>query len=349
MDRRRLLMAGAALPLAWTGRAFAGDPIYIADMHFHLFFFGPNAAAAKPLAANMAAGKATLVSWSLIGDLKWLRPTPRGVQQNGVPAPGATLVWFEEELARIKAHIADQNLKLARAPADVDRALEGEPHVVISIEGPSFVDGDLSQLEAAYDAGVRHVQIVHYIRNEVGDFQTERPMHGGLSAFGKAVVRECNRLGMLVDLAHCTSDAVDQALAISAVPMVWSHSSVSRTLRPHWSMPGTRARQLRLRDAKAIAANGGVIGLWALGSDVGGTPAAYADRLMEMADWLGVDHVAFGTDMNVLRAPAIATFADLRRVIEHWQRQQVSETSIRKIAIENYARVLKQAMAARGV
>jgi microsomal dipeptidase-like Zn-dependent dipeptidase len=92
-----------------------------------------------------------------------------------------------------------------------------------------------------------------------------------------------------------------------------------------------------------------VVGLWALSSDVGGAPAAYAERLSEMAEWLGEDHVAFGTDMNALRAPAIASLADLRRVVEHWQQRQVPETRIRKIAIENYARVLRQAMAARQV
>jgi membrane dipeptidase len=347
MDRRQLLKAGLAWPFTFPGRAFARDPIFIADMHVHLFFFGPNSAASKPLARSMTAGNATLVAWSLVGDLQWLRPTPRGLQQKGVPKPGATLVWFEQELARIKKHIADQNLKIVRTADDVDLALRGDPHVVLSIEGPSFVDDDLSQLKAAYDAGVRHIQLVHYIKNAIGDFQTERPSHNGLSGFGKAVVQECNRLGILIDLAHCTGNAVTQALAVSKTPMVWSHSSVTRTGKPQWSMPVRQARQLTLEAAKSIAAAGGVVGLWALRSDVGPTPEAYADRLSEMADWVGEDHVAFGTDMNALIGPAIASFADLRRVVDHWERLQVSESRIRKLAIENYARVLKQALASR--
>ena len=53
---------------------------------------------------------------------------------------------------------------------------------------------------------------MHYIRNALGDFQTERPQHGGLTELGKKVVQECNRLGILVDLAHATADAVTQAL-----------------------------------------------------------------------------------------------------------------------------------------
>jgi membrane dipeptidase len=236
-----------------------------------------------------------------------------------------------------------------RTPEDVDLALKGDPHVVLSVEGASFVDEGVPQLQAAYDLGIRHIQLVHYIRNTIGDFQTERPQYGGLTDAGKKVVQECNRLGILVDLAHSTADAVTQALTLSKVPMVWSHSSVTRTRTPQWTMAVTQARQLSLEGAKAITAKGGVVGLWALRSDVGQTPEAYADRLSEMADWLGEDHVAFGTDMNGLIAPLFTGFADLRRVIDYWERRKMAESRIRKLAIENYARLLKAAMAARAV
>ena len=347
MDRRQLLKAGFAWPFAVAGRAFAKDPIFIGDMHFHLLFIGPNPAASNPLARNLAGGRATLVAWSLVGDLPWMGITPRGFKQKSVPKPGETVTWFQAELARVKAHIAEQNLKIVKGPDDVDLALKGDPHVVLSVEGASFLDDDPSQLQAAYDAGIRHIQLVHYIRNTIGDFQTEKPQHGGLSDQGKKVVQECNRLGILVDLAHSTPDAVTQALAISKVPMVWSHSSVTRTRKPQWMMSVTQARQLSLEGAKAIVAKGGVVGLWALRSDVGQTPEAYADRLSEMADWLGEDHAAFGTDMNGLLGPVLTSYADLRRVVDYWEQRRMSESRIRKLAIENYGRVLKQAMAAR--
>jgi membrane dipeptidase len=347
MDRRQLLKAGFAWPFAVAGSAFAKDPIFIGDMHFHLLFIGPNPAASNPLARNLAGGRATLVAWSLVGDLPWMGVTPRGFKQKSVPKPGETVTWFQAELARVKAHIAEQNLKIVKGPDDVDLALKGDPHVVLSVEGASFLDDDPSQLQAAYDAGIRHIQLVHYIRNTLGDFQTEKPQHGGLSDQGKKVVQECNRLGILVDLAHSTPDAVTQALAVSKVPMVWSHSSVTRTRKPQWMMSVTQARQLSLEGAKAIAAKGGVVGLWALRSDVGHTPEAYADRLSEIADWLGEDHAAFGTDMNGLLGPVLTSYADLRRVVDYWEQRRMSESRIRKLAIENYARVLKQAMAAR--
>lgn len=347
MDRRQLLLAGLAAPFALQRAAFGRDPIFIADMHAHLFFFGPAPAAVRPLARSMAAGNVTLLSWSLVGDVPWLRRSRRGFEQNGTPKPGEALAWFRRDLERIKEHIAQQKLKIVRTPDDVDLALKGDPHVVLSVEGATFVDQDASPLQMAYDLGIRHVQIVHYIKNPIGDFQTERPEHNGLSELGKKVVQECNRLGILVDLAHCTSGAVRQALAVSKVPLVWSHSSVTRTQLPKWSMPVWQARQLSLEDAKAIAAKGGVVGQWALRSDVGQTIEAYAERLAEMADWLGEDHAAFGTDMNAIANPLIASYSDLQRVIAHWQKRKMPETRIRKLAIENYARVLRQAIGSK--
>jgi membrane dipeptidase len=350
MDRRQFLVGGASgltAPALLVTPASARTRTFIADMHFHLLFLGPSPAPSRSLAREMAAGNVTLGTWSLVGDMPWLGRSPRGFVQKGTPDARGAVAWFQAELDRIKRYIAAQGLKIVRTAADVDRALAGDPHVVLSVEGATFVDGDLRQLEAAWDAGVRNIQLVHYVRNTIGDFQTERPEHGGLTEFGRSVVRECNRLGILIDLAHCTMAAVEGALAVSKVPMIWSHSSVTRSGTPTWSMPATRARQLTVGTARAIARAGGVVGLWALRSDVGGGPGAYADRLAEMADLLGEDNAAIGTDMNGLVNPAIASFADLQRVVDHWDRRNLPERRIRKLAIENYARVLKAAFAAR--
>ena len=345
MDRRQLLIAGLASPLAAAYPAFADWPVFIGDMHFHLFFFGRNPASSRPLAKLMADGNATLVAWSLVGDVPWIRPAERGLHQIGTPGRGEALRWFQDELARIKSHIAAQNLKIVRTPGDIDLALQGDPHVVLSVEGASFLDEDPGQLEMAYQQGVRHLQLVHYIKNPLGDMQTERPELGGLTGAGQRIVEECNRLGILVDLAHSTPEAVTQVLAISKAPIVWSHSSVTADRKPTWSMVPWRARQLGLDTAKAITEKGGVIGLWTLRSDVGETIDGYADRLLQMADWLGEDHVAFGTDMNAVTNPAITSYADLRRVISVLERRRVEPGRIRKLAIENYARVLRRAIA----
>jgi membrane dipeptidase len=345
MNRRRFLTTGLAAALLPAPPAQGRAAVLVADMHFHLLFFGPRPATSRALAQEMAAGRTTLAAWSLVGDIPWLGRGPRGFVQKGTPSGREAVDWFEAELGRIKRYIAAQGLKIVATPADVDLALNGDPHIVLSVEGATFVDGDLGQLKAAHAAGIRQIQLVHYIRNPIGDFQTEQPQHGGLTAFGRTVVEECNRLGILVDLAHCTPEAVSDALAVSKLPMLWSHSSVSKGwLSPRWTMPAWQARQLTPASARAIAAKGGVVGLWAVRADVGQAVEAYADRLSELADLLGEDHAGFGTDMNGIVNPVIAGFADLQRVVDHWHRRGVSEQRIRKLAIENYARVLKQAL-----
>ncbi len=348
VDRRTLMLgAGAAVAAPFAGlRAGDSSAIPIGDMHAHLFFtVGRQPASVRPLGKLMGEGNATLVSWSLVGDMPWIRPTPQGIRQHSALKAGGGIKWFREEVARVREHAKAQKIKIATTPADLDLALKGDPHVVLSVEGASFLDDGIEGLKAAHEAGVRHIQLVHFVRNTIGDFQTEPPQHGGLTEFGRKVVEECNRLGILVDLAHCTRAAVDHALAETKAPLVWSHSSVTKDTREAASKSQWRMRQLSLDQAKAIAAKGGVVGLWGLRSDVGSTVESYGDRLIEMAGWLGEDHVGFGTDMNALGNSPVSSYADLRRVVRHLERKLPADR-VRKIAIGNYARVLRQVMEA---
>lgn len=348
LKRRHLLAAGACAPwlaaIPLRARAQAA-PIYLADMHSHLYLDGLSKPISGPLLEGLRAGGATLVSWAWVADWRWLGVTNSGVVQQGVPQPGEIWAYFERGIAHMTGHLTQQNLPMVLGAADVDNALAGEPHVVLSSEGGDFLEGDLSRVAAAQRHGLRHLQLVHYIKNPIGDFQTEKPVHNGLTAFGKEVVAECNRLGILVDLAHCTEEAVEQALAISKAPMIWSHSSVGAP-RGHWTMPGWRARRLSVEAARRVAAGGGVVGLWAFARDVGGSVAGYTDALLKMADAVGEDHVAFGTDMNGLGPGAMMNdYTDLRKVVETMQARGVPEVRMRKLAIGNYARVLKAAFA----
>ena len=77
----------------------------------------------------------------------------------------------------------------------------------------------MENLGPVYDKGLRHLQFVHYIRTPVGDFQTVAPVHNGLSEMGKRLIEACNAQGVLVDLAHSTGVAVDQALESGEVPV----------------------------------------------------------------------------------------------------------------------------------
>jgi membrane dipeptidase len=347
MDRRAFVAAALASPLLLVGRPGAQAPVFIGDMHFHSFF-GESRYHSRPVSQTLAASNATLVAWSLVGDLLWF--DPKAYKQTSVPQPGEAFGWFQRELGRIKAHIAEQGLKIVGTASDVDSALRGVAHIVLAVEGASFIENDASRVKVAYDLGLRHLQLVHYTRNTIGDFQTVPPEHQGLTEFGKQVVRECNRLGILVDLAHCTDAVVRDALSVSRAPVVWSHGSVTRGPSAPASALVGRRRQLSLNLAREIARAGGVVGLWALAPDVGRTVEAYGDRMVELAGWLGDDHVAFGSDMNGLGAHGLLSgYADMRLVVEHWQRQRLAESLIRKLAIGNYARVLKAALQARQV
>lgn len=350
LNRRRAMAGVAALAVCPRSAVSAAGtpPVYIADMHAHLFFVGPKPASTQPLAANMSGGRATLVSWALVGDQPWLKIAPGGFAPNGKPARGEATVWLKAEADRAKAHLSGQGLPLVLTASDVAKALSGKPHVVLSVEGATFADVDGGELKAAYDLGIRHVQLVHFLENRIGDVQTAAAHLRGLTDHGRAVVEACNRHGLLIDLAHCTERAVDQVLEVSKVPVVWSHSSLAgwKALLPI-AQPAFARRQLSSSAAARIAGKGGVVGLWALGADVGTTVESYTDRLLELADRLGDDHVAFGTDMNALSRPALSSYADLRRVVDLMLKRGRSDASVRKIAIENYARVLTTALVAK--
>jgi len=342
MDRREFFACAAASPFVLARGAAAQSTIYTADMHFHSFF-AQSKYHLRPLTSALVAGNTTLAAWSLVGDLLWF--DVKTYKQKSAPGPGEALTWFQRELGRIKDHLAEQRLKILLMPGDVDLALRGDPHIVLAVEGANWVETEPLRVKTAYDLGLRHLQLVHYTRNPIGDFQTILPEHHGLTQVGKQVVSECNRLGILVDLAHSTEAVVADVLSISQAPVVWSHGSVTRGRRAAASVALWRRRQLSLEVAKEIARKSGVVGLWSLAVDVGKTAEAYADRMMELAEWLGEDHVAFGTDINGLGPyGAFSGFGDLRRVVGHWQRQGVGEARIRKLAIGNYARVLKAAL-----
>ena len=341
MHRRAFLAGALASPLVLGTRARAQAPIFTADMHFHSFF-GGSKYNSLPLAPALAAGNATLVAWSLVADLLWF--DVKTYKQKSEPKAGEAMGWFQRELGRIKGHIAEQKLKIVRTPQDVDLALRGQPHIVLAVEGSNFIEREPARVKVAYDAGLRHLQLVHYTRSTLGDIQTEPAERPGLTDTGKQVVRECNRLGVLIDLAHCTEAAARDALSISQAPLVWSHGSVTRGPQAPASAAVWRRRQLSLDTAKAIATKGGVVGLWSLNVDVGKTVEAYGDRMLELAEWLGEEHVAFGTDINGLGPfGMLSGYGDIRRIIEHWQRRGVADARIRKLAIGNYARVLKAA------
>lgn len=355
MVTRRRFVCGTAAAFSFSGAALphaaaqSRPRVPIADMHFHSFF-GQSIYHSRPVGAALASGGATLVAWALSGDALWFDTKAR-FAQTGTPSTAEALGWFQRELGRIVAHVTSQGLKIVRTAADVERAVRGEPHIVLAVEGAPFLDHP-SKVQIAFDAGVRHIQPFHFIQSPLGQFQTapERltGQNSGLTGLGREIVAECNRLGILLDTAHTSPATLDDCLKASRAPIVWSHSSVARPTQSTDKGLIWQRRRLTLTQARAIAAQGGVVGLWAQSDDVGTSPDSYGARALELAEAIGFDHVGFGTDLNGLGTrAAITTYAELRTVVDGWQRDGLDERRLRKIAIENYARVLKAALQAR--
>jgi len=161
---------------------------------------------------------------------------------------------------------------------------------LLAIEGAQSLEGDLHNLDALHAAGFRMLGLVHFFDNAVGG-SVHGEHQGGLSEFGRAVLRRAEQLGMLIDLAHASDALVDDVLALATRPVLSSHGGVRGTCDNHRSLSDAQAR--------AIAASGGVIGIgfWpraTCGADV----AAIVRALRYAVDLVGVEHVALGSDFD---------------------------------------------------
>jgi membrane dipeptidase len=103
---------------------------------------------------------------------------------------------------------------------------------MLGVEGGRQIGGSLPALRQFYNLGVRYMTLTHNQTTEWADAGTDEPQHGGLSEFGETVVREMNRLGMLVDLSHTAPATMRDAIAASRAPVIFSHSN-ARALTPH--------------------------------------------------------------------------------------------------------------------
>lgn len=347
--RRVFLRAAAALAAGAALPAWAQSRIPIADMHSHYGMFS-RFLARSGLAAEMRAQGVALVAWKHVADSRWIRTTAGGIEQTSKPAPGQLAFHFNSGIRQMKDYIDDQKLKLVLTSADVDACVAGEAGIVLASEGADFLEGRLEGLEAAHAAGLRHLQFVHYIQSPLGDFQTAEPQHQGLSVLGRELVEACNAKGILVDLAHSTGASIDQALEVAKAPIIWSHSWVDLDGGSWKDRFGFLKRRLSMASAKKIADGGGVVGLWGLGLQrpglgwsVGrGDARSYAAELARLANSLGADHVAFGTDIEgVGNDWSVNSYSHVREVVGHLESMKLEASVIERIAYRNYARVLK--------
>lgn len=150
----------------------------------------------------------------------------------------------------IKAYPND--LALAVTADDVVRVHKsGRVASLIGIEGGHQIGGSLAALRQFYDLGARYMTLTHFKNNEFADSATDDPKYHGITDFGRTVIHEMNRLGMLVDLSHVSDDTMRAALQVSKAPVIFSHSS-ARALADH-------NRNVPDDILKLTAANDGVV------------------------------------------------------------------------------------------
>lgn len=142
----------------------------------------------------------------------------------GDAAVSATLE--QVDAARLLTSTYADQLAWATSADDVERAwAEGRIASLVGAEGGHSISSSLGTLRALHELGVRYLTLTHNANTPWADSATDRPVAGGLTAFGREVVREMNRLGMMVDLSHVSADTMRDALEVSEAPVVFSHSS----------------------------------------------------------------------------------------------------------------------------
>ena len=151
---------------------------------------------------------------------------------SGLPNPARTQLE-QIELARRMIDAYPDTFLLATSAADVERARQqGKIASFLGMENGQALENSLGALRAFYALGVRYMTLTHGKNNDWADSATDTAAHGGLTAFGREVVREMNRLGMLVDISHVSPDVMRQVLDLSEAPVLFSHSS-ARALVDH--------------------------------------------------------------------------------------------------------------------
>jgi membrane dipeptidase len=291
------------------------------------------------LAKGMRAGSLAVACLADVPDGPILGRNAAGVLGAlHTPEPGQLYKHHLGRLDWVDQMVASHGLRRALSAADLQAAhAAGQPAIVGDIEGLDFLEGKLERLEQAHQRGVRHVQLVHYTPNEIGDFQTGIVTHNGLTPFGAEVIHACHRLGFVCDVAHGTEEMVKAAAKVATKPLLLSHTALagSRAMGP---TPLT-GRQVSRDHARVVAETGGAIGIWHFFPNLD----KYVEGLKEMVDVVGVDHVCIGTDQQV--APgSLQDYSQWVHLVAAMLRGGFTPEEAGKIAGDNYMRVFRAAV-----
>ncbi len=299
-------------------------------------------------------------------------------QRGGSPGDARTVIEQIDFVKRLSARYPD-DLELAYTANDIERIhRSGRIASLIGMEGGHSIENSLAVLRATYELGARYMTLTHSKNTRWADSATDEPEYGGLTAFGEEVVREMNRLGMMVDLSHVSPETMQDALDVSRAPVIFSHSSayalcrhvrnvpddvlvrlaesggvvmitflasyISEELRlwvQHRSEERDRLRRLYEDDDKAVEER---LAGWGESNPMPrATLEQVADHIDHVRTVAGIDHIGIGSDFDGTSSlpvglEDVSTYPNL--IIE-LLRRGYTENDIRKILGRNVLRVMR--------
>ena len=286
------------------------------------------------------------------------------------------------DLARRMVERYPDDLALALTADDIERVFAGgRVASLLGIEGGHAIDNSLALLRTYYDLGVRYMTLTHNVTHDWADAALDSTRHVGLTPFGEEVVREMNRLGMLVDLSHTSDATMDDALRVSEAPVIFSHSSARALANTRRNVPDEMlARLSRNGGVVMVMFASGVVSpeaadsaekwwpeltrrgrgvtesaerrrisraFWKAHTMPKSTLAQVADHIEHVRRVAGVDHVGLGGDFDgtshlAVGLEDVSKYPDL---LAELIRRGWSDDDLRKLAGQNLLRVMRDAEA----
>ena len=337
LTRRALMAASPLFCLPVPALAQAGDGTAV-DIHSHagnIIQMSLGRGQALAITGPMRQGGVSAICLAVVSDSPIITTSGGRLRPGREPRPGELYNFSQVSFPALHRLARDQDLPIIRTAAELRAAHASRPSIIVSSEGADFLEGRIERLDEAYQRwALRHLQLTHYRPTELGDIQTEPSVHGGLTAFGAEVIRRCNQMGIVVDVAHGPYELVTKAAAVTTKPLILSHTSLSDRQSP-WT------RQITSNHARAIAATGGVIGIWPIPAYFPNIVSYAMDGFARMVDVVGIDHVGLGTDqMGLPGGSTMPGYGDLPQLAAALRtRFNAEETA--KLLGGNYRRVFE--------
>ncbi|MGI8496261.1 MAG: dipeptidase [Gemmatimonadaceae bacterium] len=283
---------------------------------------------------------------------------------------------------RVIARYPDRLVWALTAPEIRRAAKQGKVASLLGLEGGHAIENSLGALRVYYDLGARYMTLTHNVTLDWADAALDSAKHGGLTPFGREVVREMNRLGMLLDLSHVSPGTMSSALDVTETPVIFSHSAsralvdhrrnvpdsilarlpknggvvmvpfvtsfVSKEVKAYDDELGRMNAEATAKYPTDSAARAGQLKEWMSGH---AKPKAklsdVADHIEHVRDVAGIDHVGIGSDFDgiqetIVGLEDVSRFPDL---FAELSRRGWTDEQLRKLAGENVLRVLTQAQA----